>query len=132
MTEELYWLTLTALMTGLFWLPYILNRLKEQGLGQAVFQGDANTAAQAPWAQRMMKAHKNAVENLVIFAPLVLVVHLAGLATALTASAAMIYFYTRLAHFIVYSLGIPALRTLAFAVGFVCQLVFALTALGLM
>ena len=32
MTTELYWLTLTALMTALFWVPYVLNRMVMNGL----------------------------------------------------------------------------------------------------
>ena len=33
MTTELYWLTLTALMTALFRVPYVLNRMAVNGLG---------------------------------------------------------------------------------------------------
>ena len=31
LSPELYWLTITTLMTGLMWVPYILNRLVEKG-----------------------------------------------------------------------------------------------------
>ncbi len=31
MTPELYWLVLTTIMTGVFWLPYIVNRVMELG-----------------------------------------------------------------------------------------------------
>jgi hypothetical protein len=27
MTPELFWLTLTVILTGLLWLPYMLNRV---------------------------------------------------------------------------------------------------------
>ena len=36
LSSELYWLVLTLLMTALFWLPYILNRMLEQGIGTAL------------------------------------------------------------------------------------------------
>lgn len=36
LATELYWLTITTLMTGLMWLPYILNRMIEQGAGTAI------------------------------------------------------------------------------------------------
>ncbi|MBN8973103.1 MAG: MAPEG family protein, partial [Rhizobiales bacterium] len=26
MTRELFWLTLTVILTGLMWVPYVLNR----------------------------------------------------------------------------------------------------------
>ena len=131
MSTELYWLTLTALMTGLFWLPYIVNRLIEMGIPQAVFNPNADPTPQANWAKRMMNAHRNAVENLVVFAPLVVAVQLTGKNSSLTASVAMIYFWTRLAHFLVYTFGIPGLRTVAFAVGFVCQMLLGLAVLGI-
>ena len=79
MSTELHWLTLTALMTSLFWLPYILNRLSEMGIVPAVMNPSTDPTPKAVWAKRMMRAHANAVENLVIFAPLVIAVHVTGL-----------------------------------------------------
>lgn len=130
MKAELYWLALTALMTALFWLPYILNRLIEMGIGQAVLNPNSDPSPKALWAKRMMRAHQNAVENLVIFAPLVIVLHLTGSSTHLTVTAAMIYFFARLAHYLVYTFGIPGLRTVTFAIAFACQLIIGLTAIG--
>ena len=74
----------------------------------------------------MMRAHTNAVENLVIFAPLVLALHATGASTPVTAGACTVYFFARLAHYVIYTLGLPLLRTLAFAIGFVAQMVLAL------
>ena len=37
-----------------------------------------------------------------------------------------VYFWSRLAHVVVYTLGIPVLRTLSFAAGFVAQAPFVL------
>ncbi len=130
MTTELYWLTLTTLMTALFWLPYILNRIKVRGPMTAMGNTTSSSLSHDPWAERAMKAHINAVENLVIFAPLVLTAHVLGISTSLTAIAALIYFFARLAHFIIQTAGIPVLRTLSFAVGMVCQLIFAFSILG--
>jgi len=132
MSEELYWLTVTALMTAIFWVPYILNRFMEMGVIPALSNPNADPSPDAPWAKRMMNAHMNAVENLVVFAPLAIAVHISGVGTALTASAAMVYFWARLAHFIVYTVGIPYLRTVTFFIGFVCQLTLGHAALGIM
>ena len=41
MTTELYWLTLTALMTALFWMPYVLNRMVVERLGRHALQARA-------------------------------------------------------------------------------------------
>jgi uncharacterized MAPEG superfamily protein len=121
MSTEIFWLVLTVAMTGLFWVPYILDRTMVRGLIGAMANPSPNDKAQSPWARRMMAAHTNAVENLVIFAPLVLVTQALSIATATTAFACALYFWSRLAHAVVYTLGIPVLRTLAFAGGFVAQ-----------
>ena len=71
----------------------------------------------------MMRAHKNAIENLMIFAPLVIVVQQFNLATDATAIAAMVCFYARLVHFAVFTLAIPVLRVVSFLVGFGAQMV---------
>jgi len=130
MTTELYWLTLTALMTGLFWMPYIVNRMIEMGILGALANPNTDSAPKAAWARRMMAAHSNAVENLVVFAPLALIVHLTGSGVALTAMAVKVYFFVRLVHFLVYTFGIPGVRTVAFVTGFACQMVLAFSVLG--
>jgi len=130
LTPELYWLVLTILMTGLFWIPYILQRILENGFFTALWSPQGLTHTDAPWAQRMMRAHQNAVENLVIFAPLVLALHSTGASTPVTATACMVYFVARAAHFLIYSFAIPVFRTVAFIAGFAAQMVLALTLLG--
>ena len=95
LTTELYWLTLTVLMTGLMWLPYIINRMLEQGLGFAIWDPQGETKTDIVWAERMARAHTNAVENLIIFAPLVLTLQLTQLNNELTALACMIYFFSQ-------------------------------------
>ena len=130
LTPELRWLVLTILMTGLFWIPYILKRILENGYWTALWDPQGRTHMDAPWAQRMMRAHQNAVENLAIFAPLVLALHVTGANTALIAAACMVYFAARAAHVVIYTLAIPLFRTVAFLAGFGAQMVLALTLLG--
>ncbi len=126
MSNELFWLVMTIAMTGLIWLPYILDRSMVRGLMGAMANPSPSDKAQSPWARRMMAAHTNAVENLVVFAPLVLVTRALGIATALTAFACALYFWSRLAHVVVFTFGIPVLRTLSFAGGFVAQALLVL------
>ena len=73
MTPELFWLTLTVILTGLLWVPYILNRILVRGLFGSMANPSRNDKPHAEWATRLMFAHDNAVENLVVFAPLVLI-----------------------------------------------------------
>jgi len=124
MNTELFYLALVTALTGLLWVPYILNRIAVGGLLEGVGYPE-NPTPQSPWAQRLMKAHANAVENLVVFAALVLVAQAAGVAGAAIAGACVVYFWARVVHAIAYTFAIPWVRTLAFAVGFVAQAVIA-------
>jgi uncharacterized MAPEG superfamily protein len=130
MSRELMWLTLTVILTGLLWIPYILDRILVRGLMGAMANPSRNDKPQAAWAQRLYFAHTNAVENLVIFAPLVLILDAQGHSTQSTAIACAVYFWARLAHVIIYAMGIPVLRTLSFAAGFVAQVVLVLAIFG--
>jgi uncharacterized MAPEG superfamily protein len=126
MTRELFWLTLTVILAGVMWIPYVLNRCQIRGLGGAMANPTRNDKPHAEWANRLMFAHDNAVENLIIFAPLVLILNAADYSSKMTVLACAVYFWSRVAHLIVYTMGIPILRTLAFAVGFAAQAVLAL------
>jgi len=123
---ELFWLTATVALTALFWLPYILRFIVETGLRGALWDPHGEHPLKAPWAQRAHRAHQNAVENLVLFAPLAITIHVLGVGTEATASAAMVYFCARLLHYVVYLLGLPVVRTLVFAVGWGCLAVMLL------
>jgi uncharacterized MAPEG superfamily protein len=126
MTRELFWLTLTVILTGVLWLPYILNRCAVRGITGAMANPSRADKPQSEWANRLMFAHDNAVENLVIFAPLVLILNAADYSTKWTVLACAVYFWSRLAHVIVYAAGVPVLRTLTFLAGFIAQVVLVL------
>jgi len=127
-SPELFWLTAATVLTAILWVPYVLNRIFEAGLCGALSKPPAGPGA--AWAVRTVAAHRNAAENLVIFAPLVLVAVFAHRTGPGTAQAAATYFFARLVHAIVYPLGIPVVRTLAFAVGWVACLRIALVIFG--
>ena len=124
MKTELLYLTLVTALTGLLWVPYILDRIATRGLLDAV-GCPANPKPQSPWAVRLMRAHDNAVENLVVFAALVLVANAVGISNGVVAGAAVVYFWARVVHAVAYTFGVPWVRTLAFAVGFVAQAAIA-------
>jgi uncharacterized MAPEG superfamily protein len=126
MTRELFWLTLTVILTGLMWVPYVLNRCQVRGLSGAMANPSRNDKPHAEWATRLMFAHDNAVENLIIFAPLVLILSEIDYSSRWTVLACAVYFWSRVAHLIVYTLGLPIFRTLAFTVGFLAQVVLVL------
>ena len=125
-SPELTYTALTAALTGSLWVPIIVNRLREMGMWKALKNPEPDVRPQANWANRLANAHRNAIENLVVFAPLALTVHMLGLGTASTATAAALFFWSRVAHALIYTLGVPLLRTIAFVVGFGAQAVLLL------
>ena len=120
MKTELLYLTFVTVFTGLLWVPYIIDRLAVRGLMDAVGYSE-NPKPQSLWAQRLMKAHANAAENLVVFAPLILLAHTAGLTSAAIGTAAVVYFWARVVHAVAYTFAVPWVRTLSFTVGFLAQ-----------
>lgn len=125
LSSELYWLVATAVFTSVLWAPHILQRIYEMKPYAAFRDPRHDHATQAPWAQRAIRAHSNAVENLVIVAVLVMAIEMSGAGTQATATAMMVYFYARVAHFAIYVLALPWLRTPMYLVGFACQMVLA-------
>ena len=137
MSVELYFLALTAIMTALFWLPYALNRILSRGLMTAMGNpeaGDVNPYVRglAPWAERAYFAHVNAVENLVVFAALVLIANAAAVSSDMTVLACQVYFFARLLHYVIYTAGIPVLRTLLYAASWLATLFMGFATIGLM
>jgi uncharacterized MAPEG superfamily protein len=88
--------------------------------GMAWGFGNRDTPFAVPaWIERVRRAHMNMVENLPVFAALVLVAHVSGKADATTALGSQLFFVGRVAHAGIYIVGIPYLRTAAFAVSVV-------------
>jgi uncharacterized MAPEG superfamily protein len=130
LTPELYALVLVAFATALMWIPYLVARIGLRGLMPVMGNPDPSQAPDPAWVDRARRAHVNAIENLAVFAPLVLVAAIAGVSTPATVLAAKSYLVARLVHYVVYAVGIPVVRTLAFTAGFVATLVFAMALLG--
>jgi len=63
------------------------------------------------WAGRAQRAHRNMLENLVLFAALVLIAFFAQKTNNMTLLGAQLFFWARLAYAAVYLVGIPWLRT---------------------
>jgi uncharacterized MAPEG superfamily protein len=119
MSTELFWLVLTIAMTGLLWVPYIVDRLMVRGPIGAMANPSPKDKPQSAWAQRLMAAHINAGKSGCFCSARF---DRAGAGhRAATAFTCALYFWARLAHVVVYTLGIPVFRTLTFAAGFVAQ-----------
>jgi len=124
MKPEMTWLILASTFTGLLWVPYMLNRIAVRGIASTVGYPDAPPPL-APWAQRLQAAHANAVENLVVFAALILAAQVLNVGAPVTEQAGSLYLWSRVAHAVTYTFGVPWLRTLAFMGGFAAQMMVA-------
>jgi uncharacterized MAPEG superfamily protein len=120
----LLYLTYVTLLTALIWVPYILHMIMVRGVMDAVGYPQ-NPKPMAAWAIRMKAAHYNAVENLVVFAALVLVANALHLNNHAIEVSCVVYFWARAVHVLAYTFAIPWVRTLAFTVGFLSQLCIA-------
>ena len=122
MSPDLFYLTLTAGLCVVLWIPYILGLISSHGMLSAEDYRHLPQPDLPDWVVRANRAHINLVENLPAFAALVLVAHVAGQANGTTALAAAVFFWARVVHAVVFFTGIPYIRTLAFAVGFLALL----------
>ncbi len=125
-SPELFWLGLVCALTGLMWIPYIINRVQELGPPNMAWFPPPDPPPQAAWAARAVRAHMNALENLAIFAPLLLSAHalMPGAPTVLTAAQG--FAFARFAHYLVCLTGMPIVfRTLAFLAGAGAQMTLA-------
>ena len=119
MTTDLMMLTWSAL------LCLVVPNLSVTGLtstpgGFVWGLGNRDQPFEVPaWVGRARRAHANLVENLVVFAALVLVAQVAGKTNAMTALGAQLFFWGRVAHLATYVAGLVPWRTLAFAVSIV-------------
>lgn len=122
MSEEIYWLVLTSTLTGVLSLPYVMNIIIRQWPGKGLnvlFWPPEPHEERFKWAWgiRAEGAHMNAIENLVVFAPLAIAVHITGTGNEVTALASQIYFWARLIHAPFYTFRVPYVRSTSWMVG---------------
>ena len=119
MSTDLKYLALTAILTASLWIPYITCQVMTNGNLKPQNYLDPTPRPVPLWGMRASRAYVNAVESFAPFAALVIVAHLAGKANATTAFLATSFFWLRLAHAVVYLLGVPYVRTVVFTLGYV-------------
>lgn len=124
MKMELMPLAWVSAFTALLWMPYVLNRMFVGGIDATVGYPTV-PAPLSPWAQRLKAAHANAIENLTVFAALVLTAAVSGVNAPAIEAAGWLYLWSRVLHAVIYAMGISWLRTIAFTGGFVAQMIVA-------
>ena len=131
MKTELFYLLLSAILTGLLWIAVVIGYVSARGPLKPEDYKSAPTAPLPDWVNRANRAHLNAVENLAPFAAVVLIAQAIGFSSALTGICAAVFFYARLAHALFHLSGVTLLmaRTVAFTIGWVAFIVFAVALL---
>ncbi len=78
------------------------------------------------WAGRAQRAHRNMLENLVLFTALVFLVVAAGKSNQMTALGAELFLWGRVAYALLYLGGFPWVRTLAWFVSVIGMVLMAI------
>jgi len=124
MTPDLKYLLFSTILA--FVQVLVAAALANQAVGLPALAGNREELGELPGAAgRARRAHLNMIENMVLFTALVLIAAAAGKANATTAMGAMIFFWARLAHAVIYVAGLPWLRTVAWAVSVVGMVMIA-------
>lgn len=96
----------------------LLGVISQSGMPKAIGNRD-DMPAFTGWAGRAIRAHRNLLESLVLFAILVLSAQALGRLNARTALGAELFFWARVVYAFVYILGVPVVRTLVWTVAVV-------------
>jgi uncharacterized MAPEG superfamily protein len=115
MTPELTYLVLSVALTFILVLIAVSGATLQVGLPKLIANREG-LPEMTGWAGRAARAHRNMLENLILFAVLVLVAHLAGVHNGMTLLGSQLFFWGRTAHALTYIAGIPGLRTAAWGV----------------
>lgn len=115
MTPELHYLVWSVGLTVVQMLLALLAAVVQVGLSTLAGNRD-DMPVLTGWAGRAARAHRNMLENLVLFAILVLAAKAANFSNELTILGAQLFFWGRVAYVALYLGGVAWLRTGAFLV----------------
>lgn len=118
MTPELTYLVWTVALCFLQMLVAVCGAAGQVGLTTLASNRD-DMPAVTGWADRAQRAHRNMLENLVLFAALVFVAVASGRANATTTLGAQVFLLGRVAYALVFIAGVPWLRTAVWTVSVV-------------
>jgi len=118
MPLELLMLALSVAL--LFVLILIQGAAGTQAQGVGVMAGNRdNMVPPSPWQARTKRCVDNHREGLMLFAPLVLIAAHLQISSELTVWGAQLFFYSRVAHAVIYLAGWPMVRPLAWLIGII-------------
>jgi uncharacterized MAPEG superfamily protein len=115
MTPELVYLVWSVALTVVLVLIAALGATQQVGLPKLAGNRE-HMPEITGWAGRAERAHRNMLENLVLFAVLVLVARALNISNSLTVLGAQLFFWGRVAHAALYIAGVAWVRTAAWLV----------------
>jgi uncharacterized MAPEG superfamily protein len=118
MTPEMMYLVWSVALTFILALIAVNGAMLQVGLPKLAGNRE-HMPEITGWAGRAVRAHRNMLESLVLFAVLVLVAQIANVHSAMTLLGAQLFFWGRVAHAVIYIAGIAWARTVAWAVSVV-------------
>jgi len=126
-------LTMLALSVALlFVLVLIQASAGAQAQGLWVMAGNRDSLREPSiWQARTKRCVDNHREGLIMFAPLVLIAADMGISNTLTVWGAQLFFYSRVAHAVVYLAGLPYIRPLFWTIGLVGTIMVFLALFGI-
>ena len=126
MTTELFYLTLTALLAGSLWIPFIVGVNMHADETVTDFTRVPDVSKMPWWVQRANRAHLNLLEQFLPMAVLVLTAHIAGVSNMVTAWTMIAFFWIRVIHAagMITALTRFPLRSIVFTGGWACILIY--------
>ena len=126
MTTELTYLTLTAVLAGSLWIPFIIG-VTSEAEDFTDFTRPPDLTRMRPWVHRAFRAHQNLLETLIPFAAVLLVAHVAGVSTQVTVWAAIAFFWIRVVHAVgmISGYAVFPIRPIIFTASWICTLAVA-------
>jgi uncharacterized MAPEG superfamily protein len=112
MTPELTVLALACVLTFAQAILPAVGGVGQVGLSRLAGNRD-DVGPLSGWYGRAQRAHRNMLENLVLFAALVLTAEVSGRTSDMTELGAQIFLWSRIAYAIIYVVGVPWVRTIA-------------------
>ena len=127
MTTELWYLFLTTLLLTVLWIPFVVGSVMTAGPLRPEEYRFGRNVEFPPWVRRANRAHINLVEQFGPFAALVVIAHLTNVHTSVVVWCAILFFWVRVAHAVIYISGFSYLmaRTVLFTIGFLLLMIYA-------
>ncbi len=125
MKPEMLLLLWAVGLTFVQMLVAVTGAMLQVGLPMLVGNRD-NMPVLTGWAGRAQRAHRNMVENLVLFVALLVLLAVTGKSNQMTVLGAELFFWGRFAYALVYLAGWPWIRTVTWFVSVIGMILIAM------